>query len=121
MDYYKKSCSDTKVVLLQDPRLGLVQLAFEGDTRAISVLLDEQADVNLRDQVLAYLSAILTFTLSDCLDFLLAFLLFYPRSLLLFLYQSGVSALFAAASNGHTAAVSLLLANRADLSARTQV
>jgi ankyrin repeat protein len=32
-----------------------------------------------------------------------------------------MSALLAAASNGHTAAVSLLLANRADLSAPTQV
>jgi hypothetical protein len=51
-------------VLRQDARLGLVELACEGDTRSISVLLDEQADVNLRDQVLASLSAFLTFTLS---------------------------------------------------------
>ena len=43
-------------MLRQDVRLGLVELACEGDARAISVLLDEQADVNLRDQVL-HLSA----------------------------------------------------------------
>jgi hypothetical protein len=59
-----KICSNTKFVLCQDARLDLVELACEGDTRAISVLLDEQADVNLRDQVLASLSAFLTFTLS---------------------------------------------------------
>jgi len=59
-----KNFSNTKVVLCQDARLGLVELACEGDTRAISVLLDEQADVNLCDQVLASLSAFLTFTLS---------------------------------------------------------
>ena len=61
---YNYSCSNTKVVFGQDARLSLVELACEGDTRAISVLLDEQADVNLRDQVLAAFSAFLTFTLS---------------------------------------------------------
>ena len=64
MDCYNKSCSNAKIVPCQDARLGLVELACEGDTRTISVLLDEQADVNLRDQVLASLSAFLTFTLS---------------------------------------------------------
>jgi hypothetical protein len=51
----------------------LVELACEGDTRAISVLLDEQADVNVRDQVLASLSAFLTFTLSALSWFQLGF------------------------------------------------
>jgi hypothetical protein len=73
MDCYNKIRSNAKFVLHQDVRLGLVELACEGNTRAISVLLDKQADVNIRDQVLASLSAFLTFTLSSLSLFLIGF------------------------------------------------